>query len=130
MDASALDQDTLELLDQSREVEMRTPRRDGSMSSRPIWVVVVDGDAYVRSYRGARGAWYRRALADGSAVLGVGGRTLEVVVEPTADDELNRRVSEAFRAKYGARSPGSTEAMVSPEITRTTMRLTRPTSTS
>jgi hypothetical protein len=130
MDASALDQDTLEILDQSLEVEMRTPRRDGSMSSRPIWVVVVDGDAYVRSYRGARGAWYRRALADGSAVLGVGGRTLEVVVQPTADDELNRRVSEAFRAKYGARSPGSTEAMVSPEITRTTMRLTRPTSTS
>jgi hypothetical protein len=130
MDASALDQDTLELLDQSREVEMRTPRRDGSMSSRPIWVVVVDGDAYVRSYRGARGAWYRRALADGSAVLGVGGRTLEVVVQPTADDELNRRVSEAFRAKYGARSPGSTETMVSPEITRTTVRLTRPASTS
>ena len=125
MDASALDLDTLQLLDQSVEVDIRTPRRDGSVSSRPIWIVVVDGDAYVRSYRGARGAWYRRALADGGAVLGVDGRTLEVVVQPTADDELNRRVSEAFRAKYGARSPGPTEAMVSPEITRTTMRLTR-----
>jgi hypothetical protein len=130
MDASALDQDTLELLDQSIEVDMRTPRRDGSMSSRPIWVVVVDGDAYVRSYRGARGAWYRRALADGGAVVGVGGHTLEVVVHPAADDELNRRVSEAFRAKYGARSPGPTEQMVSPEITRTTTRLTRPAPTS
>jgi hypothetical protein len=130
MDASALDQDTLQLLDQSIEVDIWTPRRDGSMSSRPIWVVVVDGDAYVRSYRGARGAWYRRALADGGAVLGIDGRTLEVVGQPTADDELNRRVSEAFRAKYGTRSPGPTEAMVSPEITRTTMRLTRPVSTS
>jgi hypothetical protein len=124
MDGSALDKDTLEALHQSIEVDIRTPRRDGSMSSRPIWVVVVDGDAFVRSYRGASGAWYRRALADGRAVLDVGGRTLEVGLQPAADDELNRRVSEAFRAKYGARSPGSTDAMVSPEVNRTTMRLT------
>jgi hypothetical protein len=105
-------------------VDIRTPRRDGSTSSRLIWVVVVDGDAYVRSYLGARGAWYQRALTDGGAVLDVGGRTLDVRLQPAADDELNRRVSEAFRAKYGARSPGSTDAMVTPEVNRTTMRLT------
>jgi hypothetical protein len=128
VDAPALDQDTLDLLDQSNEVDMRTPRRDGSVSSRPIWVVVVAGNAYVRSFRGTRGAWYRRALADGRAVIGVGRFILELVVEPVTDDELNRRVSDAFRAKYGARSPGPTEAMVSPDITQTTMRLTRPVS--
>jgi hypothetical protein len=126
MDAPALDQETLELLDQSIEVEMRTPRRDGSTSSRPIWVVVVDGDAYVRSYHGPSGAWYRRALADGRAAIGAGGRTIDVGFQPATGDELNRRVSEAFRAKYGARSPESTEEMVSPEITRTNLRLTRP----
>ena len=36
-------------LDETVEVDMVTPRRDGSLSRRPVWVVVVDGDAYVRS---------------------------------------------------------------------------------
>ena len=66
MAGSALDQGTLERLDQSAEIEMITPRRDGSASRRPIWVVVMDGDAYVRSYLGPRGAWYSRAAADGA----------------------------------------------------------------
>jgi hypothetical protein len=126
MSGSALDQATLDALDKRDEIEMLTPRRDGSVSRRPIWVVVVDGDAYVRSYLGPRGAWYRRALADGRAALGVDGRTIEVGVEPVSDEDVNRRVSEAFRAKYGAQSPGPTEAMVAPEASATTLRLTQP----
>jgi hypothetical protein len=122
---SPLDEPTLDLLDKSIEVDMLTPRRDGSISSRPIWVVVVDGDAYVRSYLGPRGAWYRRALADSRAAIGVDGQTVEVAVEPEHDEDVNRRVSEAFRAKYGARSPGSTETMVNPDVSATTLRLTR-----
>jgi hypothetical protein len=121
---SALDQATLDVLDKSIEVEMRTPRRDGSISRRPIWVVVVDGEAYVRSYRGLRGAWYRRALADGGAAISVDAQSVDVCVEQ-ADEDVDRRVSAAFRAKYGARSPGPTRTMVSPEVSRTTLRLTR-----
>jgi hypothetical protein len=123
--SSALDQATLELLDESSEIEMRTPRRDGSISSRPIWVVVVDGDAYVRSARATRGAWYRRALKDGAAAIGVDSRTVDVVVEPAHDEDVIRRVSEAYRAKYGARSPGPTEGMLAPEVSGTTLRLTQ-----
>jgi hypothetical protein len=120
-----LDKDTLELLDERIEVDIRTPRRDGSISSRPIWVVVVDGEAYIRSYLGERGAWFRRARADGAAELEADGRTIGVGVEMDADDEeLNRKIDDAFRAKYGERSSGSTEAMVTPEVVRTTMRLT------
>jgi hypothetical protein len=122
---SALDQETLDALDESGEIEIQTPRRDGSTSTRPIWVVVADGDAYVRSYLGERGAWYRRALADGAATIGVGDRAIEVGVEPAQDEDVNERVSEAFRAKYGQRSPGPTDTMVSPEVARTTLRLTR-----
>ena len=124
MPADALDPEILDLLDKSIEVDMLTPRSDGSMSSRPIWVVVVDGDAYVRSYQGERGAWYRRALADGRAAIRVDDRTIEVGVEPIRDEEINRRVSEAFRTKYAERSPGPTETMVNPEVSATTLRLT------
>jgi hypothetical protein len=104
---------------------MLTPRRDGSMSRRPIWVVVVDDNAYVRSHLGPRAAWYRRALADGGAAIGLDERTIDVGVQPVGDEGLNRQVSEAYRAKYGARSPGSTESMVTPEVSGTTLRLTR-----
>jgi hypothetical protein len=120
----ALDRDMLELLNRSDEIDILTPRRDGSTSSRPIWVVVVDDDAYVRSWRGNRGAWYRRALADGSAAIRVGDRTIDVGLEPGTDEGLNGRVSEAFWEKYGARFRGPTEEMVTPEVERTTMRLT------
>jgi hypothetical protein len=120
----AFDQDTLDLLDESVEVDMVTPRSDGSLSKRPIWVVVVDGEPYVRSYRGADGAWYKRVLADGRAVLEAAGASIEARAEPEHGEEINERVSEAFRVKYAERSPGPTQAMVSPEVTATTLRLT------
>lgn len=124
-----LDDAMLEALDRTAEIDIETPRRDGSLSRRPIWVVVVDGEAYVRSWLGARGAWYRRARADGRAAIGVEGRTIEIGLEPAEDEESNRRVSQAFEAKYGRRSPGSTKEMVAPEVSATTLRLTAAGST-
>jgi len=126
MPGSTLDQTTLDLLDGAIEVEARTPRRDGSISSRPIWVVVADGEAYVRSYRGPGGAWYRRARDDGRLTLVADQSEIEAAVEPTTDDEVNRRVSDAYRQKYGARSPGATETMLDPPVTATTLRLAAP----
>jgi hypothetical protein len=121
-----VDQATLDLLNERIEVDARTPRRDGSISSRPIWVVVVDGAPYVRSYHGESAAWYRRALADGRLVLAADGDELTFGVEPIEDKELDRRVSAAFRTKYGRRSPKSTDAMVLlPEVVATTLRLTQ-----
>src|SRR5947207_2768223 len=83
---------------------MRTPRADGSTSSRPIWVVVVDGAAYVRSYQGERGAWYRRARAEGRAEVGVEGEDVAVRVVPATGGDLDERVSQAYHDKYGRRS--------------------------
>ena len=122
----ALDPRTIDLLDAAVEIEARTPRRDGSISSRPIWVVVSDGEAYVRSFHGATGAWYRRAKADGALTLVVDGNDVPVTVEPVDDDDVNRRVSDAYRDKYGARSPGPTATMVNDEISATTLRLAGP----
>ncbi|MEN3284261.1 MAG: hypothetical protein V7607_5401 [Solirubrobacteraceae bacterium] len=126
MPGTTLDQTTLDLLDGALEVDARTPRRDGSISSRPIWVVVADGEAYVRSYRGPGGAWYRRAKDDGRLTLVAGQTEIEAAVEPATEDDINRRVSDAYRSKYGARSPGPTETMVDPEVSATTLRLAAP----
>jgi hypothetical protein len=103
------------MLDRTLEVHVATPQK-----RLPIWAVVVDGEAYVRSYRGERGAWYRRALREGRLEIeGVKAR-----VEPERDRDLNARISDAFRAKYGRHSPRSTEAMVTAEVAATTLRLT------
>jgi hypothetical protein len=126
MAGSQLDPTTLDLLDGAIEVDARTPRRDGSISSRPIWVVVADGEAYVRSYRGPGGAWYRRAKDDGRLTLVAGQTEIEAAVEPATDDEVNRRVSDAYRDKYGERSPGPTQTMVEPQVSATTLRLAAP----
>jgi hypothetical protein len=122
---AVFDSALLERLERVREVQMVTPRRDGTPSSRPIWVVVVGGAPYVRSYRGRRGAWWRRVRDDGGGVLGVDGDELPFAAEQLreAAGELNRRISEAFEEKYGATSPGPTREMVTDAIARTTMRL-------
>jgi hypothetical protein len=109
-----LDPDAVQLLDRTLEVHVATSRKPV-----PIWAVVVDGEAYVRSYRGERGAWYRRAVREGRLEI----EGIEARVEPVRDPELNERVSDAFRAKYGDRSPSSTDAMVTPEVVATTLRL-------
>ena len=111
----------LRQLDREREVQVRTRRRDGSTTDIPIWIVTVDGEPYVRSYLAERGAWYRRARAVGRMTLVASGRAVPVLVEPGEDDDLNRRVSEAFTAKYGAGGPART--MISPEVAATTLRL-------
>jgi hypothetical protein len=81
---------------------------------------VADGEAYIRSYKGAGGAWYKRALREGRVVID----GTEFTVEPEPDEAVNAKVSQAFRDKYGARSPRPTEGMVSPEVAATTLRLT------
>ena len=123
MAAATLDPSTIERLDAAIEVEAQTPRRDGSISSRPIWVVVSDGEAYVRSYRGPSGAWYRHAKAEGALTLVVDATEVRATAEPVDDDEVNDRVSDAYREKYSARSPGPTETMVDDEVSATTLRL-------
>ena len=105
------------MLDGTREVHVATPRK-----RLPIWAVVVDGEAYVRSYRGERGTWYRRALREGRVEI----EGIEARVERERDPELNERISAAFRAKYGERSPSSTDTMVTAEVAATTLRLTAP----
>src|SRR5438105_10765325 len=108
-------------LDHDREVQVRTQRRDGSTADVPIWIVTVDDEPYVRSYLAERGAWYRRARAEGTMTLVARGQAVPVLAQPGEGDDLNRRVSEAFTAKYGTGGPART--MVSPAVAATTLRL-------
>ncbi|GGV11492.1 DUF2255 family protein [Streptomyces spectabilis] len=106
------------------EIVLWVRHEDGRWSGRAVWVVALDGDAYVRSAFGRRSAWYRRVLRGAETAVEAGGARVPVVLGAVADPEVVRRVSGAYRAKYGLSWPGPVESMNGPGAAATTMRLT------
>jgi hypothetical protein len=120
----AFDAETLQLLDETKEVQIETRRdEDAPVHRRTIWVVTVDGDVFVRSVRGEKGRWYREVARNPNAALHAGERRIPVRAVPVADEPMVGAVSEAYRSKYGSTSPGSTRAMLQPETLPTTLKL-------
>jgi hypothetical protein len=109
-------------LDGIREVEIETRPAEAAPAHRAtIWVVVEEGAAYVRSYRGAAGRWYRELTANPVAVLHVDGESIEVRALPARDPVSVERVSAGYRRKY-AGDP-DLASMLRGEILYTTLRL-------
>ena len=124
MSKDAFDAGTLGLLDGTDEVRIETRRDEGSTAhSTIIWVVVVNGGAFVRSVRAGEGRWYREVSANPEAALLVGDRRITVRAVPETDDGIVAAVSEAYRAKYEVSYPGPTRAMVRAEALPTTLKL-------
>ncbi|MGW2034648.1 DUF2255 family protein [Streptomyces spinosus] len=92
---------------------------DGQGEGVEIGMVVVDGDLYVRAYRGVRSRWYQAARDHGHGRIRVAGVTRDVCFR-TRDLELSPGLEAAFRAKYGALA----DALVaSPEARAATIRI-------
>ncbi|MFN8519265.1 MAG: DUF2255 family protein [Chloroflexota bacterium] len=113
--------DALDLLARTAEVDIETRAADGTPHSTIIWVVVVDGVAYLRSYRGATARWYREVVADPDATIVAAGRRIGVRAVAAADDAAVAACSRGLEAKY-AGDP-ATSAMVAPAVLGTTLRL-------
>ena len=103
------------------EIEVVVSAPDRPDVRTPIWAVAVEGELYVRSWKGDAGVWYRRARRHGTGAVVVTGRRHEVRFTPADEPDLNGRIDEAYRAKYG-RSPYAA-AMTRPPATATTLRL-------
>jgi hypothetical protein len=103
------------------EVDVAPRRADGTLASyTTIWIVAVDGDLYVRSYRGPRGSWYRMARRTGRGRIRAAGYEVEVTFADATDISPDA-VDDAFRGKYG-RSP-YVDAMVARETRATTLKV-------
>jgi hypothetical protein len=113
------DAKTLRELRDVQEVAIRTEKHP--KSAVVIWVVVADDEVFVRSWRGAKGRWYRDLAAGGPATLEFAGRRLAVQALPASDRAAVARASREFLRKY-QRSTHAQE-MVRSETLPTTLRL-------
>jgi hypothetical protein len=87
-----------------------------------IWIVVDEsGRAFVRSWLGQRGRWYRELLANPVGAVTVGNRRIPVRATP-ADEAGIETCSTLLREKHKT-SPGSLASMLRDEILDTTLEL-------
>jgi hypothetical protein len=79
-------------------VQVVTKQSDGSARRTTVWIVVVEGQAYLRT---ASTRWGRDLEREPSATLEIAEESFPVHVEFVEDDPTRERVSRAFREKYG-----------------------------
>ena len=92
------DAQTLGELQDVQELAIRTEKHPESAVV--IWVVVADDEVFVRSWRGAKGRWYRDLAAGVPATLEFAGRRLAVRALPASDQAAVARASREFLRKY------------------------------
>jgi hypothetical protein len=116
---------TAEELDRTRGSEELTnaPRRaDGTLlRARPIWVVRVDDQLYVRSWRGADRSCFQTGQRSREGHISAGGGERDIPYVP-AEDEVNDAVDAAYRDKYG-RYASYVDPMVAAAARATTLKL-------
>src|SRR4051794_9911405 len=114
--------DELDRIGAADELRIAPTRANGTLRRPlPIWVVRVDDELYVRSWRGDDGSWYRAAQTSGEGRISAGGVERDVAYDP-AGEEVNDAVDDAYRQKYG-RYTRYIERMIAPQARATTLRL-------
>jgi len=111
------------LLRDTKTVTIETSAGVGKPAHRAIIWIVVDetGRAFVRSWLGARGRWYRELVANPAGTLIAADRRMSVRAAP-ADAEGIEACSRLLSAKYTS-SRASLASMLRDEVLDTTLEL-------
>jgi hypothetical protein len=105
------------------EIGVASTRTDGSL--RPfvtVWFVRAGDDLFVRSAHGPENGWFRRALASGVGRIRGAGIERNVTFE-VPGPEAHEALDAAYHAKYDRYGTGMVRTVVSPDATRSTLRL-------
>lgn len=96
----------LSSINQADDLKIAPLRADGVNHGTPTWIweVVVKGNLYVRAYHGIRSSWYQSAIKQKAGQIHAAGSLWEVSFEVVENEDLNRKIDEAYREKY-ANSP-------------------------
>ena len=80
-------------------VVVSTANENGSTRRTTIWLVVVDGEAYIRTSRSTR--WGGNVEREPDVVLRIGDTDYRVRASFVEDEALRARIVASFREKYG-----------------------------
>jgi nitroreductase len=120
--SAAFDAATLARLAETREIAIETRAAPGAAVHRTIiWVVVEEGRAFVRSYRGPGARWYREALAHPAVVIEAGTERIAARALRAPDADAVGLCSFGLARKYAADE--SLPEMLAPGVLATTLRL-------
>jgi hypothetical protein len=121
---SAWTSDQLEKIGRADELEIAPLQRDGTQRTPvTIWVVRLDDDLYIRSYRGRGGSWFRAAQMRHEGLIRAGGIEKDVTFVEETDLSINDQIDAVYRNKYGGYSAQYVDAMVAAEARATTIKL-------
>ncbi len=113
----------LQILGDTEEIEIETLEPHTSALHRvPVWVVVVQGEAYVRSVNGEQGHWYRHLLASTMGTIYTDERRIPIHATPVVDPAILEQVSDAYCRKY-TQYPQDVAWMIGTAAQLTTLRL-------
>lgn len=113
----------LKVIGKAEELHLAPQREDGTAGKFvTIWVVRVNNDLYVRSWRGQQSRWYRQAQAHLAGRIRAGKIEKDVLFVEEDDPAINAQVDQAYRQKY-RRYLSYAEAMASPPARTTTLKL-------
>ena len=118
----------LERINGAEELRIATERADGTLRRDvPVWVVIVGGQVYVRTWYRRGDGWFGHAVDARRARIGVAGLAADVAVEDVGDDEsgLRASVDAAYSVKYGRYGEATVDRMVSDAAAAATLRLVR-----
>lgn len=89
-----------------------------------VWVVVVAGRAFVRSWNDKPTGWYRAFQVEPLGSLQVAGREIPVRARQTRSERLRNAVTRAFAEKYDTKgSQKWVRGFAEPQRAATTMEL-------
>lgn len=114
-------------LKHTQEVLIATTSPSGTPHKTKLWVVVVDGEPYLRSMNGPTARWYREAVANGDVhlvLLDDGAKsTLPVHADHVDDPATLAQVTKAFKKKYGWTHPQYLPRFLDDDSIGSTLRL-------
>jgi hypothetical protein len=65
-----------------------------------VWVVVVKGRVFVRSWNDKAGGWYRAFLDEPRGAIEIAGRAVAVRARKARGERLMEAIEDAYAAKY------------------------------
>jgi len=120
--AKGFDASSVSKLQTTKEIRIvTTPPGSKTKHRATIWVVVVDGTVFIRSFLGKNGKWYQNILASLEADLEFAGKKIHVKAVPVKDPKTIAAVSRAYQEKY--RSSPYAKDMLRAEVLPDTLRL-------